>query len=258
MGFASGKSLLRVTGLRKSYGDKAVLKGIDLEVRSGEVVFIIGPSGSGKSTFLRSLNFLSAPSAGQIVFDGQVLCDGAEADFHAQGGRKMNRIRASMPMVFQHFNLFKHKTILENVIEGPLVVQMRPRAEVVREARAILEQIGMCDKCDAYPAQLSGGQQQRAAIARAMAMHPQMILFDEPTSALDPELVTGVLETIRTLADAGMTMIVVTHEMAFARRLADTVYFMADGRIVEAGPPTQLFEQPRTDRLKAFLQLAPG
>jgi ABC-type polar amino acid transport system ATPase subunit len=246
--------LLRAKGLCKSFGEKAVLKGVDLEVSAGEVVFIIGPSGSGKSTLLRSLNLLDTPSGGIIQFAGRTVFNGTGTKPAMLRGRELHQTRGMMPMVFQHFNLFKHKTILGNVIEGPLVVQRRDRDEVTEEAKRILERIGLGEKCDAYPPQLSGGQQQRAAIARAVALRPKVILFDEPTSALDPELVLGVLETIRALADDGMTMVIVTHEMSFARRLANRIYFMVDGLVVESGSPVDIFEKPKSERLKTFLQ----
>lgn len=245
--------ILRVHGLRKSFGAIEVLKGVDLTVRPREVAFIIGPSGGGKTTFLRCLNFLETPGAGTIEFDGNRLCHESGGSFHRRPEREIRQARAQMPMVFQHFNLFHHRTVLENVIEGPTVVLRRPRQEAVQEARDILSRVGLADKLDAYPAQLSGGQKQRVGIARALAMHPKLILFDEPTSSLDPELVVGVLDTIRRLAEDGMTMIVVSHEMGFARRLADWVYFMADGLIIEAGPPKAIFETPENERVRTFI-----
>jgi ABC-type polar amino acid transport system ATPase subunit len=245
--------ILRVSGLRKSFGSLEVLKGVDFAVRPREVAFVIGPSGGGKTTFLRCLNFLETPAAGTIEFDGKQLCHGTAASFHRRPEREIRQARAQMPMVFQHFNLFHHRTVLENVIEGPTVVLKRPRPDAVREARDILSRVGLADKLEAYPAQLSGGQKQRVGIARALAMHPKLILFDEPTSSLDPELVVGVLDTIRRLAEDGMTMIVVSHEMGFARRLADWVYFMADGLIVEAGPPKVIFETPENERVRSFI-----
>jgi ABC-type histidine transport system ATPase subunit len=249
----SAKPILSVRGLSKSFGALEVLRGVDLSVSVGDLVFIIGPSGSGKSTLLRCINFLERPDTGLIEFDGKALCYSDNGQFHVRPDRELRVARAHMPMVFQHFNLFKHRTVLENVIEGPIMVLQRPRREVVAEAKGILDEVGLGDKIDAYPAQLSGGQQQRVGIARALAMQPKVILFDEPTSSLDPELVSGVLETIRRLALDGMTMIVVTHEMGFARNLASIVHFMLDGAIAESGPPDKLFNAPENERLRAFI-----
>jgi len=247
------ESILKVQGLVKTFGDLEVLRGVDLAVSSGDVVFIIGPSGSGKSTLLRCINFLEQPNAGLIEFDGKELCRNDNGQFYVRPERELRIARAHMPMVFQHFNLFKHRTVLENVIEGPIMVLRRPRREVVAEARDILKEVGLGDKLDSYPAQLSGGQQQRVGIARALAMQPKVILFDEPTSSLDPELVSDVLETIRRLAIGGMTMIVVTHEMSFARNLASIVHFMLDGAIAESGPPDKIFNAPENERLRTFM-----
>ncbi|MGH7049238.1 MAG: amino acid ABC transporter ATP-binding protein [Acetobacteraceae bacterium] len=246
--------ILRVEGVAKSFGPIQVLKAIEMTIEIGEVVFIIGPSGSGKSTFLRCLNFLEKPNAGTIEFGGTTLCSGSKEEFRCAPERIIREVRTQMPMVFQHFNLFKHMTVLQNVVEGPCVVQKRDRREVVDEATDILRELGLADKADFYPAQISGGQQQRVGIARALAMRPKLILFDEPTSSLDPELVSGILESIRTLAEAGMTMIVVTHEMAFARNLASRIHFMAEGSILESGTPASIFEAPRSERLRSFLQ----
>jgi ABC-type histidine transport system ATPase subunit len=245
--------VLKVTSLVKSFGGLEVLRGVDLAVSPGEVVFIIGPSGSGKSTLLRCINFLERPDSGSIEFSGKRLCSNDNGRFHVRPERELREARARMPMVFQHFNLFKHRTVLENVIEGPVMVLSRPRSEAVEEARKILKEVGLGDKLDAYPAQLSGGQQQRVGIARALAMRPKLILFDEPTSSLDPELVSGVLETIRRLALDGMTMVVVTHEMNFARNLASMVHFMLDGTIAESGRPDKIFYAPENERLRAFM-----
>jgi ABC-type polar amino acid transport system ATPase subunit len=250
---AVAEPILRVRGLRKSFGALEVLRGVDLTVRPREVAFVIGPSGGGKTTLLRCLNFLETPAAGTIEFEGRSLCHDRDGGFHRRPEREIRQARSRMPMVFQHFNLFQHRTALENVIEGPTVVLKRPRHEAVAEAKEILARVGLADKLDAYPAQLSGGQKQRVGIARALAMRPKLILFDEPTSSLDPELVVGVLDTIRRLAEDGMTMIVVSHEMGFARRLADTVYFMADGTIIEAGPPKAIFESPENERVRTFI-----
>lgn len=245
--------LLRVRGLRKSFGAVEVLKGVDVAVHAGEVTFLIGPSGGGKSTLMRCMNFLDLPNAGEIVFGGKRLCHEDGSVFHAAPERVLRAARSEMPMVFQQFNLFSHRTVLQNVMEGPVMVQRRQRAEVASEAEDILRRVGLHDKLDHYPDQLSGGQKQRVAIARALAMQPRLILFDEPTSALDPELVAGILDTIRGLAEGGMTLIVVSHEMGFARKLADRVHFIAEGRIVESGPPEQIFDRPGNTRLSGFI-----
>jgi ABC-type polar amino acid transport system ATPase subunit len=246
--------LLEIRGLSKSYGATRVLENVDLKVAAGEVTFLIGPSGGGKSTLLRCINFLETPTGGEIVFDGARLCHEDGNLFQRATERTIREARARMPMVFQHFNLFSHRTVLQNVIEGPIVVQKRPREEATEAALAILAKVGLADRADFYPAQLSGGQKQRVAIARALAMRPKLILFDEPTSALDPELVAGVLDTIRGLAEEGMTMVVVTHEMKFARHLADAVHFVAGGHIEESGPPARIFDAPESDRLKSFIR----
>jgi ABC-type polar amino acid transport system ATPase subunit len=251
---AEAHALLEIRGLRKSFGATKVLENVDLSVAQGQVTFLIGPSGGGKSTLLRCINFLETPSGGEIVFEGTRLCHEDGNMPHRASERVIREARARMPMVFQHFNLFSHRTVLQNVIEGPVVVQKRPREEAVAEALAILGRVGLAERADFYPAQLSGGQKQRVAIARALAMRPKLILFDEPTSALDPELVAGVLDTIRALAEEGMTLIVVTHEMKFARHLADTVHFVAGGRIEESGPPAQIFDAPESERLKTFIR----
>ncbi len=250
----STEPLLSVRQLHKSFGDLEVLKGVDIAVHPSEVTFLIGPSGGGKSTLLRCVNFLDVPNAGEIVFDGQRLCHEDGNLFQVAPERVLRHARSEMPMVFQHFNLFTHRTVIQNVIEGPVIVQRRRRDEVIVEAEEILRRVGLRDKADHYPDQLSGGQKQRVAIARALAMHPRLILFDEPTSALDPELVAGVLDTIRTLADEGMTLIVVSHEMGFARKLADLIHFISDGRIVESGSPEQIFDRPENDRLAGFIR----
>ncbi len=246
--------LLQVHALHKSFGANNVLKGVDLTVRPGEVSFIIGPSGGGKSTLIRCINFLETPSAGEIVFDGRHLCREEGNVFKVAPERELRAARSEMPMVFQHFNLFAHRTVLENVIEGPVMVKRRRRDEAIADAQRLLAEVGLADKADRYPDELSGGQKQRVAIARALAMKPKLILFDEPTSALDPELVAGILDTIRSLAEKGMTLIVVSHEMGFARRLADVVHFIADGTIVESGPPQKIFDTPATPRLAAFIR----
>ena len=246
--------LLQIRGLHKSFGDNHVLRGIDLQIVPGEVNFMIGPSGGGKSTLLRCINFLEQPTGGEIHFAGTRLCHEDGGIYTPAHEKVIRAARVQMPMVFQHFNLFSHRTVLENIVEGPVVVQKRPRGEAEAEAHALLARVGLADKAGAYPAELSGGQKQRIAIARALAMRPRLLLFDEPTSALDPELVAGVLDTIRTLAEEGRTMIVVTHEMKFARHLADRVHFIAGGLIEESGPPAQLFDAPRSERLQSFIR----
>jgi ABC-type histidine transport system ATPase subunit len=250
----TAEPLLSVRGLQKRFGSHEVIKNIDLEVSPGSVTFLIGPSGGGKSTVLRCMNFLETPSAGEITFAGERLCRTENGAFHRASDAVLRRARAQMPMVFQHFNLFAHRTALENVIEGPILVLGRSREQAVADGRELLRRVGLLERADAYPAQLSGGQKQRVAIARAVAMEPSLILFDEPTSALDPELVAGVLDTIRTRAEENRTMVVVSHEMAFARRLADRVHFVADGVIAESGSPDEIFDAPKSERLKQFIR----
>ena len=240
-----GEVLIEVKGLKKDFGKLEVLKGVDLNVRRGEVVVIIGPSGSGKSTFLRSLNLLEKPTAGTILVEGKdIMAD----------RNQTRQLRERMGMVFQQFNLFPHMTVMENLLEAPVQVKKRSVEEVRPEAEELLRKVGLFDKRDAYPGRLSGGQQQRVAIARALAMKPEIMLFDEPTSALDPELTGEVLKTMRELAQEHMTMVVVTHEMAFAREAASHVMFMADGVIVEQGQPEEFFAHPKQERTVAFLQ----
>ncbi|MEU1246552.1 amino acid ABC transporter ATP-binding protein [Micromonospora arida] len=236
--------MVSVRGLNKWFGPLHVLKDIDLTVAAGEVVVVVGPSGSGKSTLCRCLNRLETAGEGSIEIDGEPL---------PAEGRALARLRADVGMVFQSFNLFGHKTVLDNITLGPTRVRRIPRPEARQQAMALLERVGIADKADHHPAQLSGGQQQRAAIARALAMQPKVLLFDEPTSALDPEMVNEVLDVMVSLAAEGMTMIVVTHEMGFARRAADRVVFMDDGRIVESGAPDDFFAAPRTERARDFL-----
>jgi polar amino acid transport system ATP-binding protein len=241
-------------GVHKRFGRLEVLKGIDLSVQAGQVMCVIGRSGSGKSTFLRCINHLEKIDAGRLSVDGELV------GYREQGGklyelreREVARRRADIGMVFQHFNLFGHMTALGNVCEAPTLVRGLRRREAAERGREMLDRVGLADKASAYPAQLSGGQQQRVAIARALAMDPKLMLFDEPTSALDPELVGDVLAVMRRLADDGMTMIVVTHEMGFAREVADTVVFMDGGVIVEAGPPQQILTDARETRTREFL-----
>ncbi|MFN4159500.1 MAG: ABC transporter ATP-binding protein [Gemmobacter sp.] len=243
---------IRIDGLRKSFGTLEVLKDVSMRACKGDVVAVIGGSGSGKSTMLRCINFLETPSAGQIVIGGEAVAmrpDGTPAD-----RRQIERLRRSLGMVFQSFNLWSHMTILQNLIEVPVHTLKVPRAEAIERARALLARVGLAEKADQYPAYLSGGQQQRAAIARALAIDPAAMLFDEPTSALDPELVGEVLGVIRDLAAEGRTMILVTHEMKFAREVASHVIFLAQGVIEEEGPPEALFGAPKSERLQQFLR----
>jgi L-cystine transport system ATP-binding protein len=249
-GAGEGAALLTVTGLRKSFGAHEVLKSIDLSVRRGEVVALIGPSGSGKTTVLRSLNGLETPDAGVVDVAGELTIDFSEPSDR----RSIGLLRHRSAMVFQHYNLFPHMTVLQNVIEGPVQVQRRPRAEAVAEAERLLARVGLADKRHAYPFQLSGGQQQRVGIVRALALRPQLLLFDEPTSALDPELVGDVLTVIKELVDEGWTMVIVTHELGFARQVADEVVFMDDGRVVEKGPPGVVLGEPRQERTRQFVR----
>lgn len=236
--------LLEIKGLHKNFGQTPVLKGVDLSVSSGSVVCLVGPSGSGKSTLLRCINLLEKPTQGSIRFDGKLITDTRVA---------AHRVRREIGMVFQHFNLFPHRSVLGNVMEGPVAVLGTSKTEARRVALDQLERVGLSDKVDARPTSLSGGQQQRVAIARALAMHPKMMLFDEPTSALDPELVGEVLSVMKDLADVGMTMIVVTHEMSFAGRVADRVVLLSDGRIAEEGTPREVLGNPKTERGREFL-----
>lgn len=236
--------IVQVIDVNKSFGDKQVLFDISLSVNPAEVVVILGPSGSGKSTLCRAINRLEPIDSGRILINGHEL---------PEEGKELARLRANVGMVFQSFNLFAHKTVLENVTLGPIKVRRMSKSAADEKGMAILQRVGVADQAHKYPAQLSGGQQQRVAIARALAMDPKVILFDEPTSALDPEMVKEVLDVMTDLAKAGMTMIVVTHEMGFARRAADRVIFMSDGRIVEENDPDSFFDHPSTDRAKDFL-----
>lgn len=250
----AGTPLLKVERLHKRFGTHEVLCGIDLEVNRGEVTCIVGPSGSGKSTLLRCLNHLEKPTSGAVFLHGEpVGLRWKGTRLYEMSFDQLARQRQRMGMVFQAFNLFPHKTVLENVIEAPVVVKRVPRAQAVEEAMALLDKVGLGDRAGYYPAQLSGGQQQRTAIARSLAMKPDLMLFDEPTSALDPELVGEVLAAMRQLATDGMTMVVVTHEMGFARDVADHLIFMDGGVIVEQGNPAQILSRPAQDRTRVFL-----
>ncbi|MBD9043672.1 MAG: amino acid ABC transporter ATP-binding protein [Solobacterium sp.] len=238
------KELIVVKDLHKNFGDLEVLKGIDQTIHQGEVVSIIGPSGSGKSTFLRCLNLLEKPSSGQIIFEGiDIAAENVDIDTH----------RKKIGMIFQHFNVFPHLTVLENITITPILELKTPKAQAEKEAIELLKKVGLEDKKDEYPRKLSGGQKQRLAIVRALAMHPDVILCDEPTSALDPEMVKGVLEVIKELANQGMTIVIVTHEMGFARETSDRVLFMDEGIIMEENNPKDFFGNPQNERLKSFL-----
>lgn len=237
--------MIKVCNLKKCFGDNHVLKGIDYEVNQGEKIVVIGPSGSGKSTFLRCLNLLEIPTEGEIWFEDKLITDKK---------CNVNEIRQHMGMVFQHFNLFNNLTIQKNITLAPVNLKLKTKEEANEDALRLLRLVGLEDKADAYPSQLSGGQKQRAAIVRSLAMSPKVMLFDEPTSALDPEMVGEVLQVMKDLAEDGMTMVVVTHEMGFAREVADRVLFMADGYIVEDAPPQELFGAPKDPRLQQFLK----
>ncbi|MCI5891851.1 MAG: amino acid ABC transporter ATP-binding protein [Clostridiales bacterium] len=236
--------MINVSGLKKSFGSLEVLKGIDQHVNKGEKIVLIGPSGSGKSTFLRCLNLLETPTEGEILIEGESITDPKT---------NVNRLREKMGMVFQHFNLFPHLSVMDNITLAPIKVKKKSQAEAREKGLELLKTVGLYDKADAYPGQLSGGQKQRIAIARALAMEPDIMLFDEPTSALDPEMVGEVLEVMKNLANAGMTMVVVTHEMGFAREVASRVLFMDDGIVVEEGRPNDLFGNPKNQRTREFL-----
>ena len=246
---------IKATNIWKKFNNLEVLKGIDLEVNEGEVVAVIGPSGGGKSTLLRCLNKLETIEKGSITIDGEELCRETSGGTEYVKNNDVRRIACKMGMVFQQFNLFPHMTVLENLIEAPVNVQKRDKAEVIKEAEVLLAKVGLSDKRDVYPRKLSGGQQQRVAIARALAMKPAIMLFDEPTSSLDPELTGEVLRAMRELADEKMTMVVVTHEMGFAREVATKVVFMADGHVQEQGSPEEIFINPKNERLKSFLKV---
>lgn len=238
--------MIKAEHIYKDFGDLHVLKDVSLEVKKGEVVVLIGPSGSGKSTFLRCINLLEMPTKGQVEIDDQKLTE--------LRPKQVVKVREKVGMVFQHFYLFPHKTVLENLIYAPMKVKKLPRDEAVRKAKELLEKVGLSEKADQYPNKLSGGQKQRVAIARSLAMEPDYMLFDEPTSALDPEMVKEVLDVIQSLAETGMTMIIVTHEMGFAKMVANKVIFMDDGRILESNTPEAFFSNPATERAADFLE----
>ena len=238
------ETIIEVKNLKKTFGDLEVLKGIDQKIEKGEVVVVIGPSGSGKSTFLRCLNLLEEATEGDIIFNGQKIND-KNVD--------INKVREHMGMVFQHFNLFPHLSIMENIILAPILLKLMTKDEAKEEALRLLDLVGLRDKADAYPAQLSGGQKQRVAIARALAMKPSVMLFDEPTSALDPEMVGEVLNVMKELAESGMTMVIVTHEMGFAREVAHRVLFIDEGVVMEEGTPDEIFNAPKNERTISFL-----
>lgn len=239
-----GEVLIRVQNLTKAFGDFKALNDVSIDIRSGEVVFVVGPSGSGKSTFLRCLNRLEEPSSGHILFEGVDILD-PKTDINVH--------RQKMGMVFQHFNLFPHMTILKNMTIAPMKLQKKTQEEAEKEAMKLLEKVGLADRANAYPSQLSGGQKQRIAIVRSLCMRPDVMLFDEPTSALDPEMVGEVLNVMADLARENMTMVVVTHEMGFAKEVADRILFMADGQIIEENNPKDFFGNPKSERLKSFL-----
>lgn len=238
------KLMIRVENLYKSFDNLEVLKGIDLYVHEGEVISLIGASGSGKSTLLRCINFLEKKNKGNIYVNGKKI---------KRSANEINKLREKVGMVFQRFNLFPHKTVIKNVMVGPIVIKKENKEKSKKKAYELLERVGLEDKADIYPAMLSGGQQQRVAIARALAMEPDVLLFDEPTSALDPELVGEVLQVIDQLAKDGMTMIIVTHEMGFAKEVSDRVVFLHEGKIEESGTPTEIFDNPKSERLKSFI-----
>ncbi|MCL7465077.1 ATP-binding cassette domain-containing protein [Phaeovulum sp. NW3] len=247
---AAPEIIVQADDIRKSFGQIEVLKGVSLQARNHDVISILGASGSGKSTFLRCLNFLETPSSGRVTVHGQEI---VVRNGRPQDPRQVERLRTRLGMVFQQFNLWSHRTVLENVMEGPVLVKRLPRAEARDKAEALLLRVGLGERMQMYPAQLSGGQQQRVAIARALAMEPDAILFDEPTSALDPELVGEVLKVMQSLAEEGRTMIVVTHEMAFAREVSTRVVFLHEGRVAEQGPPEQMFTDPQSDAFRRFI-----
>ena len=239
-----GGAMIKVRGLHKRFGSLEVLRGIDEEIDEGEVVVIIGPSGSGKSTFLRCLNLLETPDEGEVIIDGRQI---------NAPGVNVNKVREKMGMVFQHFNLFPHLTVRNNIMLAPVKLKIMTKEQAFEKSESLLKRVGLADKADAYPAQLSGGQKQRIAIARSLAMEPEIMLFDEPTSALDPEMVGEVLDVMKSLAESGMTMVVVTHEMGFAREVGTRILFMDGGVVLEQGTPSELFDAPKHERTKLFL-----
>jgi len=249
------KITVSIQNLRKSFGENEVLKGISLEAKEGDVIAILGSSGSGKSTLLRCINMLEAPSAGEINICGEaIILKKGPYGLEAANRKQIERLRSRVAMVFQNYNLWTHRTIIENIIEAPVHVQRRSKADCIAEAEALLEKVGLTDKRDAYPDNLSGGQQQRAAIARALAIRPSVLLFDEPTSALDPELTNEVMKVIREIAKEGRTMLVVTHEMSFARNVSNRVVFLHQGEIEEDGTPEEVFGAPKSERFKQFIR----
>jgi polar amino acid transport system ATP-binding protein len=251
---ATAEPLVRAEQVRKSFGSNEVLKGVDLDVSHGEVMCVIGPSGSGKTTLLRCINHLEKIDSGRLTVDGELVGYEQRGDkLYELTDREVSKMRSGIGMVFQHFNLFPHMTALGNIVEAPIRVNRVSKSEAAERGRALLAQVGLAGREDAYPRQLSGGQQQRVAIARALAMQPKLMLFDEPTSALDPELVGDVLDVMRDLAKSGMTMFVVTHEMGFAREVGDKLVFMDGGVVVESGTPRDIIANPQHDRTKAFL-----
>ncbi|MGN8115758.1 ABC transporter ATP-binding protein [Labrys sp. 22185] len=252
---ASSEIALSVKNIRKSFGDHEVLKGISLDAHQGDVISILGASGSGKSTFLRCINLLETPDDGEIVVAGEKveMRRGKKGHLEPTNGKQVDRIRSELGMVFQSFNLWSHMTVLQNLIEGPVHVLGRPKAECIAEAEALLERVGLAERRNYYPSHMSGGQQQRAAIARALAMKPKVMLFDEPTSALDPELVGEVLRVMRGLAEEGRTMLVVTHEMGFARNVSNRVMFLHKGEVEADGSPDELFKDTKSERFKQFI-----
>ena len=254
-GSGRGEAALVAEGIHKSFGSLEVLKGISVRANDHDVVSILGSSGSGKSTFLRCINLLETPDAGQVFVKGELIRmrESGRGGLVPEDNKQVERIRAKLAMVFQQFNLWSHMTVLQNVIEAPIHVLKVPKAEAIESGEEVLRRVGMLDRKDYYPAHLSGGQQQRAAIARALAMEPEVMLFDEPTSALDPELVGEVLRVMRKLAEEGRTMLVVTHEMGFAREVSDQVMFLHDGLVEEYGPPQEVFGSPKSERFRQFL-----
>lgn len=250
----NGEVIIDINDLSKAFGDLKVLTNISTQIRKGDVVCVIGPSGSGKSTFLRSLNLLEEPTDGEIIFNGVDITKKKYKDASGKTVKlDIDGLRQKMGMVFQHFNLFPHMTILKNMIIAPMKLQKKSEEEATAEAMKLLERVGLANRAQAYPSQLSGGQKQRIAIVRALCMKPDVMLFDEPTSALDPEMVGEVLDVMKELADDNMTMVVVTHEMGFAREVGDRVFFLEDGIIMEQGTPDDIFNHPKTERLKSFL-----